>query len=39
MATSARSSAWKTLILILAVLAVAGGAWYFWTRSVDKTPE
>jgi HlyD family secretion protein len=39
MATSARSSAWKTVILLLAALAVAAGAWYFWTRSADKTPE
>jgi HlyD family secretion protein len=39
MATSARSSAWKTLIIILAVAALAAGAWYFWSRSADKAPE
>ncbi len=39
MATSARISLWKTLIALLAVLAVAGGVWFFWNRSSDKTPE
>ena len=39
MATSDRSSAWKTLIVIIAVAAVAAGGWYFWIRNSDKVPE
>jgi HlyD family secretion protein len=39
MATSARSSAWKTLIVIIAVAAVAAGGWYFWLRSAERVPE
>ena len=39
MATSARSSAWKTLIVIIAVVAVAAGGWYFWPRSADEVPD
>jgi HlyD family secretion protein len=36
---SARSSAWKILIVIIAVAAVAAGGWYFWHRSAEKVPE
>jgi len=39
MAMSARSSAWKILIVIIAVAAVAAGGWYFWHRSAEKVPE
>ena len=39
MRKSARSSAWKTVIVILAAVAVLGAGWYFWHRSADKTPE
>ena len=39
MATSARSSVWKTLIVIIAVAAVAAGGWYYWIRSSDRVPE
>ena len=39
MATSARSRVWKTLIVIIAVAAVAAGGWYYWIRSSDRVPE
>ena len=39
MATSARSSVWKILIVIIAAVAVAAGGWYFWIHSSDKVPE
>jgi HlyD family secretion protein len=39
MATSVNSRVWKTLIVIVAVAAVAAGSWYFWNRSSDRTPE
>jgi HlyD family secretion protein len=39
MATSARSSVWKTLIVIIAVVTVAAGGWYYWIRSSDRVPE
>ncbi len=39
MATSDRSSAWKTLVVIIAVAAVAAGGWYFWIHNSDKVPE
>jgi HlyD family secretion protein len=39
MATSARSSTWKTLIVIIAVAAIAASGWYFWLHGSEKTPE
>ncbi len=39
MPTSARSSAWKTLVVILALLAVIGAGWYYWHHSSDQAPE
>jgi HlyD family secretion protein len=39
MATSARSSVWKILFVIIAVAAVAAGGWYYWIRSSDRVPE
>ena len=39
MRTSARSGAWKILIVALAVLAVVAGGWYFWHHSADQAPE
>jgi HlyD family secretion protein len=39
MPTSARSSAWKKLIVAIAVVAVGAGGWYFWARGSDQAPE
>jgi HlyD family secretion protein len=39
MATSARSSAWKIIIVVLAVAALAASGWYFWHRTAERTPE
>jgi HlyD family secretion protein len=39
MPTSARSSAWKKLIVAIAVVAVGAGGWYFWARGSDQAPD
>jgi HlyD family secretion protein len=39
MPTSARSSVWKKLIVVVAVAAVGASGWYFWARSADEAPE
>ncbi|HTX65089.1 MAG TPA: efflux RND transporter periplasmic adaptor subunit [Opitutaceae bacterium] len=39
MPTSARSRAWKKLIVALAVVAVGAAGWFFWSRRADQTPE
>src|SRR5664280_318148 len=39
MATSSHSRVGKTLILIIAVAAIAVGGWYFWLHRSDKTRE
>ena len=39
MATSSRSSAWKTLIVILAVAALAAAGWCFWRSGSARAPE
>ncbi len=39
MRTSTRSSAWKTLILILAAAALIAAGWYYWHQRSDRAPE
>jgi HlyD family secretion protein len=39
MATSARPRIWKTLVVIIAIGAVAAGGWYYWIRSSARVPE
>ncbi|HUJ43150.1 MAG TPA: efflux RND transporter periplasmic adaptor subunit [Opitutaceae bacterium] len=39
MATSARSSVWKKLMVPLATLGVIALAWYFWSRRSSGAPE
>ena len=39
MATPARSSAWKTLIIVIAILAIAAVGWRLWNSRSEGIPE
>jgi len=39
MPTSARSRAWKKLIVALVVVAAGAAGWYYWASRADQTPE
>ena len=39
MATSARSSVWRKLVVIIALVGVIAGGWYFWRRGADRAPD
>jgi len=39
MATSARSSAWINLIIVIAVVAAAAVGWRVWSNHAESTPE